>query len=533
MSSSQTRSHSKSHSAGHANSQGNRRQFATTERLVSTTNKGGRILYANDSFVDVSGFQRDELVGSPHSIVRHPDMPKAAFKSLWDTIKQGKPWMGLVKNRVKNGDYYWVDAYITPVMDNGEMIGFQSVRIAPDEAAVTRAERVYQRLNTGASGLLPALSWQHQLLALVASTVLLVFLILGTSIVSPSISLPLALLVAAGGFAATWWLSGQWTPVIRQCQAYFDDELAREIYTGRRDEIGTVSLAIKAMKSRNTTVLTRVQESTAALDSLSQQASDAVTRTNAAINLQQTEIGSVSSAVTEMSSAITEVSSNTVKTSSAAEDADRSVDDGHQSIQESLTATSQLASYIDEVTGLIDRLGEDSTAIGSVIDVINGIAEQTNLLALNAAIEAARAGEQGRGFAVVADEVRTLAKRTQDSTIKIKDIVSRIQDSTRVCVDSMETAQEKAQQCVSYNQKAGGSYTLISQAVSEIRNMTIQVATAVEEQSAVAEEVNRNIVNIQTQSEDTARASELTAVTSEQLSKNIQQTRQMIRQFSE
>jgi len=510
----------------------NRHKFSATERLVSTTNKGGRILYANDSFIKISGFPRDELIGSAHNIVRHPDMPKAAFKSLWDTIKQGKPWMGLVKNRVKSGGYYWVDAYITPVMENGEMIGFQSVRVAPDEEAVTRAERIYPRINGGASRL-PALSWQHKMLALVASTLLLVCLVLATNIVPSALALPLALLIGAGGVAGTGWMCGQWMPVIRQCKSYIDDDLAREIYTGRRDEIGTVALAIKAMKSHNTTVLTRVQESTAELDTLSRQANDAVTKTSAAINQQQAEIGSVSSAVTEMASAITEVSSNTVQTSSAAEDADRNVESGHQSIQESLTATSQLASYIDEVTGLIDRLGEDSTAIGSVIDVINGIAEQTNLLALNAAIEAARAGEQGRGFAVVADEVRTLAKRTQDSTIKIKDIVSRIQDSTRVCVDSMETAQEKAQQCVSYNQKAGGSYTQISQAVSEIRNMTIQVATAVEEQSAVAEEVNRNIVNIQTQSEDTARASALTASTSEQLSENIQQTRQMIRQFSD
>src|SRR5690606_31021266 len=122
--------------------------------------------------------------------------------------------------------------------------------------------------------------------------------------------------------------------------------------------------------------------------------------------------------------------------------------------------------------------------------------------ALNAAIEAARAGEQGRGFAVVADEVRTLAQRTQNSTVEIKDIVSRIQQSTHNCVDSMRTAQDKAQQCVTFNRKADDSYALISKAVSEIKDMTIQVATAVEEQSAVAEEVNRNICNIQARSEE-------------------------------
>ncbi len=515
-----------------AGTTGTRRLFKPSERLVSTTNTGGRILYANREFISISGYSRDELEGSPHNIVRHPDMPKPVFKHLWGTIKQGKPWMGMVKNRVKNGDYYWVDAYITPVMENGQLQGFQSVRVAPDEACVERAEQSYERMRNGQRpSRFPSISWTARLLG----TQLTALLLLAGLAVSPldgPLLLGTALAVVAAGTLSGVWLCNQWKPVLEKCRAVYDDDLARLVYSGRQDEIGSVALALKIMEARNTTILTRVSHSSEGLEELAGQASKAVQDTDAAIHLQQTELGSVSSAVTEMSSAILEVSSNTAKTSSAAEEADRSVTDGHKSIEESLSATSQLANYIDEVTQLIRRLGEDGDAIGSVIDVINGIAEQTNLLALNAAIEAARAGEQGRGFAVVADEVRTLAQRTQDSTIQIKDIISRIQDSTRECVDSMETAQDKAQHCVTYNQKAGSSYSLISESVSEIRNMAIQVAAAVEEQSAVAEEVNHNIVTIQNQSEETARASKLTADTSERLNDLIHRTREMIDQFS-
>lgn len=332
------------------------------------------------------------------------------------------------------------------------------------------------------------------------------------------------------GFAVVWTRPmGQLSKTIGETER--DSDLTRSIDIDSNDEIGTAAKAINSMLAKFRASLQRVSSSTTQLATAAEETSVITEQTNTAIQGQLSETAQVATAMNEMSATVQEIANSTEKAASAARDAKKETDLGHQVVRQTMEGISQLASEIESATQVINQLEQDSTDITSILDVIQGIAEQTNLLALNAAIEAARAGEQGRGFAVVADEVRTLASRTQSSTHEIETMIGRLQSGAQKAVGVMANSSKMAQDGVENAAATSASLNSITEAVAHISDMSTQIAGASEEQGAVAEEINRNIVRINDMAEQTASGATSTSQASEELSRLAVDLQELVQEF--
>jgi len=297
-----------------------------------------------------------------------------------------------------------------------------------------------------------------------------------------------------------------------------DSDLRRTVTVERDDEVGNTARAFNQMQSTFHDVVIHIGTSSHQLSAAAQELAVVSQQTNHALGEQQAQTAQVATAVNQLSATVQEVARSASGAAQAAQEADTFATDGNKVVTETVTAICSLAEEVRRSTEVIHQVEAESQNIGSVLEVIHDVAEQTNLLALNAAIEAARAGEQGRGFAVVADEVRTLASRTQNSTEEIRIIIQRLQQGAKEAVVVMERGETMARASVEQAEKAGQTLREITRAVSTIRDMNAQVATAAEQQGVVAEQVSHNIVTINDMAGETAQGAQQIARSSEELS---------------
>ncbi|MES9992612.1 MAG: methyl-accepting chemotaxis protein [Candidatus Thiodiazotropha sp.] len=344
-----------------------------------------------------------------------------------------------------------------------------------------------------------------------------------------------ALVSLITGFSFSWVLSKNIST--RVCESVNDLEtiatgnLTNNINVSGRDEIGKLQQSMSTTQQRLREMIMHITDTTTQLSTAADEVAVVTAQTSSNIHQQQLETDQITTAMTEMSATVREVATNIENTSSSASEANEEAKNGRAMVKLAVTGVQSLGEQIEYNAKVISEVEKNSDDINSVLDVIKTIAEQTNLLALNAAIEAARAGEQGRGFAVVADEVRTLAGRTQESTTEINQMIESLQANSKSAVEAMEASRQQAKCVVEQAENADNALNAISASVAQIDQMSTQIATAAEEQTTVTEEMSRNVDHINNMAAQNATGSEQTSAAGVELSRMASSLQQLVAEF--
>ena len=460
--------------------------------IVSMTDLKGHINYANPYFIEASGYSEEELIGAPQNILRHPDMPASAFADLWATIKSGLPWMGLVKNRRKNGEYYWVQAIVTPIIENGVCVGYTSVRSKPSREQVTAATNLYkiERENPGSvvldrgrvvgTGRLARLKLAMRIslgqrIGIAFSLLLAVIGALGWVNLTSTALAESGLNIWLGGLAGLAMVAtgGLWLflartivaplqSVIKSTQAMAGGDLTGTFETSRPDEMGQLMRALYQLNTNLHSILGDIRNNFGSMLT--------ATANIANGNVDLSERTDSQAASLEETAASMEELTSTVKLN-----ADHSTR-GTEVARKALGTADKGGAIMGKIVSTINDISESSVKISDIVGIINGIASQTNLLALNAAVEAARAGEAGRGFAVVATEVRSLAQRSAEAAKEIKQLI--------------DDSSEKVQSGTVLARQAGATMEEIIASVNDVAGIIREISTDSVEQSAGIGQVN-------------------------------------------
>jgi aerotaxis receptor len=504
--------------------------FPPGQTLVSTTDLKGRILYCNPAFIEVSGFQRHELLGQPHNLIRHPDMPEEAFRDMWETISKGTPWSAPVKNRRKDGSFYWVMANVTPLMQGDQPTGYMSVRTEASREQIRGAERLYQQMQAEAqAGRLVHTLFEGRVVRNTAlarlgralqpgpagrsvlSTLLPVLAAWGAALVgghTMTFAAALAWLgtvVLALGAAAYLHRSNvaPLAEMVRWANRMAAGDLTQKISASRTDMAGQLQ---KALAQLNVNLLSIVRD--ARVQSEHMQVS---TREIAQGNQDLSERTEAQAGNLEQTAASMEEITGTVK--QTAESARQASTLATQATQ----VSERSSEAVDGVADTMQQIQTASSRISEITQLIDSIAFQTNILALNAAVEAARAGEQGRGFAVVASEVRSLSHRTLAAAKEIRQLID----------DSVAKVSEGHQKTGAAQQTMAESLEL----VRRVNTLISEIHSASDEQLSGISQINAAVAQLDTITQQNAALVEENAASAMQLSGQAQTMTETVRVF--
>ncbi len=642
--------------------------YSESDVFVTKTDTKSIITYANDAFVEISGFSREELIGKSHNMVRHPDMPSWAFADLWKTVKSGRPWRGLVKNRAKNGDHYWVRATVSPIIENNNIVGYLSLRKQPNQTELTQAETLYKSGNPPAKRFSLSLWFQNlplqKKLQLLIQPALLILLSLATVLLSNSIKdimidsvqqraqgianevidganmlmvtgkfsevddrrLLLKKIASSGNIVGlrlsrTEQVISQFGPglpeeqvaddlerqaivkkrpsyrlearngttifravtpylaihdfhgtdcmschtveegsvngasnieidmtgdfkkfheiilaliigqVLLQILLYFligwvvkrfvvkpvseikghlndlvSGDMTQPVDISRRDEMGEVLCVVQSSKVLLGSIIDQITSVSSHIDARARHLTDSMSNVEQSSHSLSEAASSMASAVEEMSVSIDHVSDNAGEVRKISAHSKTLAIQGSEVTQQVVGDMFSITQAVMRTAQTMQALGMKSEQIQDIVKAIKEIAEQTNLLALNAAIEAARAGEQGRGFAVVADEVRNLAEKTRKSTQEIATMTNEIRESTQLAVTEVGATVEMVKSGAALTEKAGSAIIEINEGASRVLNGVEDISLSIREQSQASREIAVNVEKVAQMSEQTSAA---------------------------
>ena len=498
---------------------------------VSRTDLHGNITFANADFIEASGYTEDELLGQPHNMVRHPDMPVEAFADLWKYLRSGRAWTGMVKNRRKNGDFYWVLSNTSPMWERGEVVGYASVRMKPPREAIAPTDAIYRRFREGrASGLRierghvvhtgirgvidqlmhPGIRGQLMYLMLLASLIICAVGVVGLSVMTADGErLPLIAGVVVGMgvlWAVGWSLQRSIVAPLAEAVAISKQiavgYLANTIDTSGSDEVGQLMHSLFAMQKALASMAHGVL---ASAHSVSDEASG-INQSNEAL----------AGRTHQQAASLQETASNMEQVSNTVRHNIDNAKSANQLVQEAGVVVMAGGTAMDKVVGTMDTIALSSRKITDIIGVIDGIAFQTNILALNAAVEAARAGEQGRGFAVVASEVRSLAGRSAAAAKEIKglidDSVQQVENGLAQVADARNTIDmsiEAVQRVASLVAEISASSAEQGIAIDRVTQLVVEIDKATQQNVPMAESAALSARALEEQGRDLQRTADV------------------------
>ncbi|GAA5139821.1 methyl-accepting chemotaxis protein [Thalassotalea piscium] len=478
----------------------------STVQYIYVTDTTGQYTYVNDNFCQLTQYNESELLSMRSSSLTHNDMPTYVLKELQETLNKGYSWQGLLRITDTTGASQWLDAFITPQYQQGKIIGYQTICQLATEPRIKQAQKIYQGLNDNNSWTTFELTKNHKFIFLVLLT------LVSQSIIFYKLGIVASIIAALSAMAPIliFWQDIIPTAIRAQQLQKVYDSISRKVYFGT----GTASVFdfnFSMIKTKLKAILERTLDAATPIKSVLAKVLSGIELTRNNLHQQKDKVELLGHAMEQMQASTSEIANSTVSVAHELDDTYQQCELAKSGIIDTTSKIKHLALAVESASASAGNLTDSANSVGELMEDIQSIADQTNLLALNAAIEAARAGEQGRGFAVVADEVRSLSSRTQDSAKQIHERLSLMLATIEDWVSLMKKNKEEAELCVATADSSNIKIAQVVEQLEKVNSAANQIASSAEEQSVISDEMNNHILAVKQTIEQTWSQTDIVA----------------------